>query len=179
MKSRLLIIGLLVVTTILGSMFYVDMYHCASDFYPPGLYFAVCSETFGFRIITTEIINSVYYLDHSRNETMIIPLCKDVNWLYNGKCLEPKPGSDQTITKIPFHNDLQEIIIDSSQEKRKPLDLQRVLDSCNSTGIQPSMGYGYSNDTHIITNNSCEWQTLLENEKDILSSNKDLLKNLF
>ena len=62
--------------------------------------------------------------------------------------------------------DSQAIIIDSSQEKRKQLDLQKVLDSCNSTGIQPSIGYKYSNDTHIITNNSCAWQTLEEYENE-------------
>lgn len=47
----------------------------------------------------------------------------------------------------------------------KPVGLQRVLDSCSSTGIQPSMGYRYSNDTHTIANNSCEWQTLEDYEK--------------
>ncbi|MCV0409607.1 PQQ-binding-like beta-propeller repeat protein [Nitrosopumilus sp.] len=48
----------------------------------------------------------------------------------------------------------------------KPLGLQRVLDSCNSTGIQPSVGYRYSNDTHTIANNSCEWQTIEEYENE-------------
>ncbi len=55
---------------------------------------------------------------------------------------------------------------DSSQEKRKPIELQNVLDSCNSTAMQqPAIRYGYSNNTHIITNSSCEWQTIEEYEK--------------
>lgn len=48
----------------------------------------------------------------------------------------------------------------------KPLGLQRVLDSCNATGIQPSIGYRYSNDTHTIANNSCEWKTIEEYENE-------------
>lgn len=55
-------------------------------------------------------------------------------------------------------------VSDGGQENRNPLELQRVLDSCNSTGIQPSIGYRYSNDTHIITNISCQWQALEEFE---------------
>ncbi|WP_148680203.1 hypothetical protein [Nitrosopumilus maritimus] len=46
------------------------------------------------------------------------------------------------------------------------LQYQKVLDSCNATGIQPSIGYMYSNDTHIITNSSCEWQTMEEYENE-------------
>lgn len=65
MKTRLLLIGLLSMTAILGGMLYVDVYRCVQDFYPSGLYFAICSETFGFRTITTEIVNSVYHMDQT------------------------------------------------------------------------------------------------------------------
>ena len=89
---------ILLVMVPLGLMYHVDMNYCVQDFYPPGLYFAVCSETFGFRTIAHEVSNVIYYMTPSRDESMIIPLCDDVTWLSNGKCLEPKPGSDQTIT---------------------------------------------------------------------------------
>ena len=88
---------ILLVIIPLGLMYHVDMNYCAQDFYPTGLYFAVCSETFGFRTLTYEIFNGLYHMNEPRDETMMIPLCDNVNWFSNGKCLEPKPGLDQTI----------------------------------------------------------------------------------
>ena len=74
-------------------------------------------------------------------------------------CVKP-----QTAEKLIERGWIQGTIYSAlSPEEQKQLDLQRVLDSCNSIGIQPSIGYRYSNDTHVITNSSCKWKEI-ENE---------------
>ena len=44
--------------------------------------------------------------------------------------------------------------------------VKRILDYCDSTGVKSSIGLRSSNDTHIITNNTCEWQTIEKYESD-------------
>ena len=102
--------------------------------------------------------------------------CKDhLELIFKYSDSSPICVSSETATKLTarlgWMNDLNAFVypkIELFESEIIPSDLQRVLDSCNSTGIQPSIGYRYSNDTHIITNNSCEWQTTedygIENE---------------
>ena len=47
-----------------------------------------------------------------------------------------------------------------------PEMVKRILDYCNSTGVKLSIGLRSSNGTHIITNNTCEWQTIEKYESD-------------
>lgn len=84
--------------------------------------------------------------------------------------IEPKQQhKNSNFTNSSFTNvNSSSEVIDSNEEGKIPVELQNILHSCNSTGTQqPLMMYGYSNDTHIITNGSCEWQTLedYENKK--------------
>ena len=58
------------------------------------------------------------------------------------------------------------VFIDTSLLNNNPEIVKRILDYCNSTGVKFSIGLRSSNDTHIITNNTCEWQTIEKYESD-------------
>lgn len=51
-------------------------------------------------------------------------------------------------------------------DNENPELLEKILDYCNSTDVKQSPVMALSNGTHIITNDTCEWQTIEKYESD-------------